>query len=167
MIPLILIYNRTLPNLKKVITNNWDLLQINKEFQDIFQQIPILAFRTNKNLHDLLESKNIVNNRVQKNSKSKIGFSTKCFSKSGNLCCKQVVHSNNFTSNITKRTYSIFHKLDCKCKLVIYLMECTLYHNQYIGKSETQFNLRWNNHQRDVNRQNAPLVDQHFKLPGP
>ena len=82
MIPLILIYNRTLPNLKKVITNNWDLLQINKEFQDIFQQIPILAFRTNKNLHDLLGSKNIVNNGVQKNSKNKSGFSTKCFSKS-------------------------------------------------------------------------------------
>ena len=45
-------------------------------------------------------------------------------------------------------------------------MECTLYHKQCIGKSETQFNLRWNNHQRDVNRQNAPPVDQHFKLPG-
>ena len=45
-------------------------------------------------------------------------------------------------------------------------MECTLCHIQYIGKSETQFNLRLNNHRKCVNRQNVPLVDQHFKLPG-
>ena len=64
----ILTCNRTLPNVKKVIANSWDLLQINKKFQDIFQQIPILAFRRNKSLHDLLGCKNIVNNRVQKNS---------------------------------------------------------------------------------------------------
>ena len=85
-IPLILTYNRTLPDVKKVTANNWNLLQIKKEFQDIFQQTPILACRINKNLHDLLVCKNIVNNRVQKNLKNKIGFSIKCFSKSGNLC---------------------------------------------------------------------------------
>ena len=98
------------------------------------------------NLHNLLGCKNIVNNRVQKNSKNKIGFSNKCFSKSGNLCCKHIVHSNSFTSNMTKRTSSIFYDLDCKSKLVIYLMKCTLCHIQYISKSDTQFNLRLNNH---------------------
>ena len=141
--------------MKKVITNDWNLLQINKEFQDIFQHIPILAFRGNKNLHDLLGCKNIVNNRVQKSSKNKIGFSAKCSSKSGNLCCKQVLHSSNFTSNITKKTYSTFYNLDYKSKLVIYLIECTICHIQYIGKLETQFNLRLNNHRKDVNRENA------------
>ena len=69
------------------------------------------------------------------------------------------------TSNITEKIY-IFYNLDCKSKLVIYRTECTICRIQYINKSETQFNLRLNNHQKDVNRQNAPLVDQHFKLPG-
>ena len=68
-----------------------------------------MACRSNKNLRDLLGCKNIVNNNLQKNSKNKIGSSTKCFSKSGNLCCKQVVHSSSFTCNITKKTYSIFY----------------------------------------------------------
>ena len=45
-------------------------------------------------------------------------------------------------------------------------MECTLCHIQYIGKSETQFNLGLNNHRKDINRQNAPLLDQHFKQLG-
>ena len=33
-------------------------------------------------------------------------------------------------------------------------------------KSEFQFNLRFNNHRKDINQQNAWLVDQLFKLPG-
>ena len=44
-------------------------------------------------------------------------------------------------------------------------MECRICRIQYIGKSETKFNIRLNNHRKDVNRQNAPYADQHFKLP--
>ena len=42
-------------------------------------------------------------------------------------------------------------------------MECKICHIQYIGKSETEFNIRLNNHRKGVNRQNAPQADQHFK----
>ena len=44
-------------------------------------------------------------------------------------------------------------------------MECRICRIQYIGKSETEFNIRLNNHRKNVNRQNAPQTDQHFKLP--
>ena len=44
-------------------------------------------------------------------------------------------------------------------------MECRICSIQYIGKSETEFNITLNNHRKDVNRQNAPQADQHFKLP--
>ena len=44
-------------------------------------------------------------------------------------------------------------------------MECRICRIEYIGKSETEFNIRLNNHRKDVNRQNAPQADQHFKLP--
>ena len=74
-IPLILTYNRTLRNVEKIIASNWNLLQINKEFQN-YQQTPIFAFRRKDTLHDLLKCKSVVNNRVQKNSKKKIGFFT-------------------------------------------------------------------------------------------
>ena len=52
-IPLVLTYNRTLPNVKRAIPNNWNLLHINQEFKDVFQEPPILAFRRNRNLYDL------------------------------------------------------------------------------------------------------------------
>ena len=150
-IPLVLTYNRTLPNVKRAISNNWNLLHIN---------------RRNRNLYDLLGCKNIADAKLQRLSKKKkIGFSTKCFSKSGNLCCKQVVHTQSFKSSVTQKTYHIFHDLNCKCKLLIYLMECRNCRIQYTGKSETEFNIRLKIHRKDVNRPNAPQAGQHFKLP--
>ena len=41
-----------------------------------------------------------------------------------------------------------------------------LCNKQYTGKSEATFNLRLNNPQKDVNKQNSLQADQHFRLPG-
>ena len=89
-----------------------------------------------------------------------------CHSKIGNLCCKQVKHTNTFPSTVTKRTYNICNKLNCKSSYLIYLMECTLCKRQYTGKSETTFNIRSNNHRKDVYKTNTPEADQNFRLPG-
>ena len=162
---LLLTYNRTLPNVKRPISNNRNLLHINQEFKDVFQEPPILAFRRNRNLYDLLGCKNIVDGKLQRLSNNKkIGFPAKCFSKAGNLCCKHVLHTQSFKSGVTQKTYHIFHDLNCKSRLLVYLMECRICGIQYIGKSETEFNIRLNNHRKDVNRQNAPQADQNFCL---
>ena len=76
-----------------------------------------------------------------------------------------LTYNQSFKSSVTQKAYHIFHDLNCKSKLLIYLMECRIYRIQYIGKSETEFNIRLNSHRKDVNRQNAPRADQHFKLP--
>ena len=52
-----------------------------------------------------------------------------------------------------------------KSNFVIYLLECTICSLQYVGKSETPFNLRLNNHRKDVKDANAILADKHFNLP--
>ena len=65
----------------------------------------------------------------------------------------------------TKRTFKIFHKLNCKSRFVIYLMECSLCKIQYVGKAETPLNIRLNNHRKDANGNNpkAILASIHFK----
>ena len=70
-----------------------------------------------------------------------------------------------FKGSLTQKTYHIFHDLNCKSKLLIYLMECRIWRIQQIGKSETEINTRLNNHRKDVNRRNTPQANQHFKLP--
>ena len=59
---------------KKAITNNWKLLLINQEFKDMFQEPPILAFIRAKNLYHLLGCKNIVDGKLQGQSRKKMDF---------------------------------------------------------------------------------------------
>ena len=65
-IPLVLTCNRRLPNVKRAITNNWNLLHINQEFKDVFEEPHILAFKRNSNLYDLLGCKNVIDGKLQR-----------------------------------------------------------------------------------------------------
>ena len=53
-LPLTLTYNRTLPDLKTIIDKNWHILQIEPKLKEIFAEPPILAFKRNKNLRDII-----------------------------------------------------------------------------------------------------------------
>ena len=58
-------------NIKKAITNNCNLVDINQELKDVFQEQPISAFSRNRNLHDLLRCQNIVDRKLQSLSQKK------------------------------------------------------------------------------------------------
>ena len=110
-----------------------------------------MRFHRNKNLKDFLWTKTIVNNKAQKvilsNRKE---YSIPCHSKTRNLCCKQIKHTNTISSTVIKRTYSIYNKLNFKSSYLIYLPECTLCKRQYTSTPETAFNIRLNDHRKDV-----------------
>ena len=63
-------------------------------------------------------------------------------------------------STTTKQTH---HRLNCRSKLVIYLLECKRCSIQYVGKSEWAMNIRINKHRDDVLREDAILACQHYK----
>ena len=64
-IPLILTYNCTRQYIKRAVNKHQDILKIDKEFEHVFTELPIIAFRRNRNLQDILGIKTIVNNRKQ------------------------------------------------------------------------------------------------------
>ena len=45
-------------------------------------------------------------------------------------------------------------------------MECPLWKAQYLGKAETTFNIRLNNHRKNVNNPKPIPADLHFRKPG-
>ena len=59
-------YNRTLPHLKKILTNDWNTLQINDTLSQTFDTEILVSYRRNKNLKDILGSKKIRDNKVLK-----------------------------------------------------------------------------------------------------
>ena len=45
----------------------------------------------------------------------------------------------------------------------IYLIECTLCNKQYVGKAQTAFNIRLNNHRKDTKNPNKIQPCRHFQ----
>ena len=166
-IPLSITYKRILPNISKIVNRNWNILQISNEFHGVFQATPMIAFKRSQNLQEIIGGHTVKQGKVFKKNLARInGNSVPCSSTRPSLCCTQVLNIQTFTSQQTKRTFNTFHKLTCKSQNVIYLMECILCKIQYVGKSENPFNLRLNNHRKDVYNPKAISACNHFKIHG-
>ena len=55
-------YNKGLPNIRNVFESNWHILQTNEKFAETLEDKPILAFRRNRNLRDILGGMRLENN---------------------------------------------------------------------------------------------------------
>ena len=108
-IPFVVTYNRTLG---PIINKHWHILQSDPKMEKI------VAYCRFKNLRDMIGSNTISNDKVVKPS---IHFSKwkPCLSRSDCQCCKQLIKTRTFSSQITKETYDIRHNLDCKSSKVI------------------------------------------------
>lgn len=64
------IFSNTYPKLPKfynTIHENWNVRHVNQEFQQTFQEPPLIPFRRNRNYQDLLGNKKIVNDQSSRN----------------------------------------------------------------------------------------------------
>ena len=98
--------------------------------------------------------------------KSETGKYTPCLSGVRTLCYNQVMTTNSFTSQEAKQTFNIFFNLNCTSGYIIYLVECILCKMQYVGKAETAFNLRFNNHRKDEKKSSYVLASKHLQEQG-
>ena len=80
------------------------------------------------------------------------------------LCRLQVQNTHSFRSQQNGRIFTIFHQVNCKSDFAIYLLECKKCHIQYVGKAETDFNLRLNSHRKDVYKADAIPGSRHFAM---
>ena len=121
-LPLTVTYNRTLPDLKTIIDKNWPILQIEPKLKEIFAEPPILAFKRNKNLKDIIGGNKVFDNKkVLKLKKFKKG--------KYQLCCKQPKIYSTFQSAFNKNSFLVRHNVTCKSSCVIYLTECSFAKN--------------------------------------
>ncbi len=162
--PLILTYNKRLPDLKKVIDNTWETLKINRTEKEKFKEKPLICYRRNKNLRDLIGQTRISKGKVLRKKIKKIGRCTPCNSRPDTKCCRHVIGTNFFTNQSGKKRFDIYHRVNCKSKNAIYLgfcMKCNK--KQYVGKVETQgMNKRINKHRNDAKKHDSIPVDKHF-----
>ena len=123
-----------------VLATLYDVLGI-PEFFKFLQNPPIIAFRRNRNLQDILGKKTIVNN---KNNHVKIFI--EWLSEALHLQVKQLMlytsAINSFKSAVTHKTVKTYNKHNCKSKYLIYQIKYALCNKQYTGKSEVIINAK-------------------------
>ena len=107
-------------------------------------ELPIIVFRRNRNLQDILSKKPIVNIRKELCQ----SVDQNCYSKPSK---KYMLHTSAIKKHlqkyrVTHKAFKIYNKLNCKSKYLVFLMECVFCNKQDTGKSETTFNLSLNNH---------------------
>ena len=103
-LPLSVTYNGTLPNIKNIATliqnihkQHWYLLKIDPTLEETFQQIPIIAFRRNRNLRDIIGGNKIDFIKTKrKSSFVATGKCTPCLSNNRTLCCRQIIKTATF-----------------------------------------------------------------------
>ena len=122
-----------------------------------------MAFKRSKTLQEIIGGHTVKQGKVFKKNLARLnGKSVSC--SLTRPCLTQLFSTQTFMSQQTKRTFNIFHKLTSKSQYVFYLKEYILCKIQYVGKSETPFNSRLNNHRKDVNNPKAIPTCNHFKI---
>ena len=110
-------------------------MNVNLELKKVFENKPLLAFRKNKNLRQMIRGNTIEKNKkLLTTNKFTNGKCSPCFSSSRTLCCNQVIKTDHSKSNEANRTFRIFQKTTCKSNFIIYLLECDLCKILYVRK---------------------------------
>ena len=150
-IPLSVTYNSVLPNIKEIINKLWHILNIDSTFKEIFNSSQLMiTFR--KKLIGTLETTYRNNQKFLTPTKTTTaGQCTPCYT-SQSLCSQHVHKTTTFTSTQTRETFTIFPQVTCHSNYVIYLLECIMSKIQYVGKSEASFNIRLNNHRKNIKK---------------
>ena len=144
-------YNHTLANIKEIIQNPWSILKTSKALEKTFSVESIIAFcKKQKSETTHWRKYDPKRKNIKKSGNKYEGKCTPCKSGMRSLCCLQVQNTHSFRSQQNGRIFTIFHQVSCKSDFLIYRSECQKCHIQYVGKTETDFNLRLNNHLKDV-----------------
>ena len=165
--PLVVTYNRKLPRIQELVDESWDILKINESIGQKFSEKPMICYRRNQNLREILGQNRISNNRVVKRRPETTGGCSPCRARPDTKCCNHVVQTKTFTDKLKRRQYTIRQKLNCKSKDALYLAWCDRCNaKQYVGKVESQkAHRRINKHWNDAKKDGSIGIDQHFRGP--
>ena len=165
--PLVVTFNKRLPELKNTLEESWNILQINDTEKQKFKEKPLVCFRRNKNLRDILGQTRISRNKVVRGKPRTTGRCIPCRSRPDTKCCQHIISTEYFTDKTGTKRFDIRQRTGCKSMNAIYLAFCNRCNNkQYVGKIETQkAHRRINKHRNDSKKEGTIDIDQHFREP--
>ena len=149
-IPLVTTYNPHTSFIAEIANRNWHFLQSKERLARIFEQRPLIVYRRPKSLRDTLVSSKL-RSKTTGDHTTTTGDCGPCKKPKCSWCIR-INKTSTFTGTQDSKVFDIFHTVNCQSTFVIYIIECKICKLQYVGKSETAFNLRLNNHRNHIKR---------------
>ena len=167
-VPLVLTYDSRLNQVSNTIRSHIPTLHSNERLKHIFPEPPIVAFRRNRNLKDLLVSAKLP--PVKNNEEIEEPGFFQCKSKKCSVR-NNITMGKKFSSSITKENFPITDHIDCKMSWLIYLITCSKCSMQYVGKTTTSLYTRFANHKTDIKYYGTDKgkklpIGKHFNMTG-
>ena len=154
------LFSLTIPLQRKChVRHHWKEIEKSEMLAKLFPVPPILAFRRPKSIKDTL-----VRAAVSRPS-STVGQCKPCGDKRCN-CCLQLQHAQMFHSKTARTEYNNFCNVNCKTPNVVYLLDCHVCGQQYVGENVQPFNKRMDGHRSDLTKEKLLPMSQHFVSPG-
>ena len=157
IVPFVIEYNPSLPNIGGIVNKYWDLLKLSNSpaVRALHDSNPILALKRPKNIKDtLIKTKlpTFCNNKFNSSKCSR----TRCSH------CSNIVESDHFTSSQTNSEFKLNFDSNCTSSNVIYLITCKRCSMQYVGQTSQQVSKRMNSHRFDINSFINPAFTTHI-----
>ena len=149
-VPLTLTFHPLSKQVKNIIYNNFHLLTNDDETSEIFQTPPLMAYRRDKNMKDLLV-------RTKLPSTTELSGTTPCNSHKCRTCT-HVDPSTTVTNN--NKVFHINTHFSCSSACLIYCISCNACGMLYIGETSRQLNARFGEHLHNVEKK-VHLQDAH------
>ena len=158
-VPLVLTYTDALPNIHRIVHRHLNTLHKSQEMQEIFPQPPLVAFRRDKNLQDILVHKKHSNRFY-----SKKNICENC----GKNCalCKFLITGDKFYGSDGEE-YKILSYINCKTAGVIYFIRCKKCEKAvYVGQTGDTLYQRMLLDFSMIRTQKVETVAKHFYTDG-
>ena len=140
-----------------VVKDNFKTLQRDDEVGELFQDTPMVAYRRERNLKDML-----VHSRIR--STNRVVGTYRC-GRSRCLTCNYVCADANIVG--PQGSYHVSTRFDCKSSGLIYCIQCEKCGDLYIGETGRTLAERFREHRQDViqNREGREVAS-HFNSEG-
>lgn len=146
---LIIRYHPGLPDINGILRQLHPILESDPRLKNIFDKPPILAFKRQKNLREIVV-KSRLPNVTENNSDNRKDKYGPCRANGGRADCKLCIalpEQTSITSHADGKVHRLFcgKNADCRSKNVVYCLSCNLCGIQYVGQT-TDLRKRTNNH---------------------
>ena len=151
-VPLVLTFSKLLPDIKGILQKHSQTLYRSDRLKEVFQELPMLAYRRDKNLCDIL-----VHSKTARLTNT-AGGEDQC-----NCRVCQAVEKGEVYDVAGNKTYSTIPNPKCTLRNVVYALLCDRCKmTVYVGETERSVKERVSEHMRGIKNQAEMPIMRHY-----